>query len=155
VKNVSDDPRLSDREKYVDNPHRVVEYMGAKRLSLRIHLLGAEPYLNASRCAGAGVETVVGARVGFPGWPFDFANLIHFVRRTDDGCEMRSRFWLGRVRWHTRRARVHGESYPWNRLLGHLSVRESDARAMLVHCAMEMQHLASFLPDLFEALGRR
>jgi hypothetical protein len=29
-----------------------------------------------------------------------------------------------------------------------LSVTESDARALMVHCAQEMPHLAKFLPEL-------
>jgi hypothetical protein len=32
---------------------------------------------------------------------------------------------------------------------------EADARALLVHCAEEMQHLASFLPALYEINAQR
>jgi hypothetical protein len=31
--------------------------------------------------------------------------------------------------------------------------RQADAEALLVHCAQEMPHLASFLPEIFAELG--
>jgi hypothetical protein len=58
---------------------------------------------------------------------------------------MRSRFWMG------------GRHVGGRNLLGSLAapiaklvqrLGEGDARALLVHCAEEMPHLASFLPAL-------
>ena len=51
-------------------------------------------------------------------------HLIHFVRDTDFGCEMRSRFWL-----------FEGE--------------EGMARDLMQHCIEEMGNLADLLPDLY------
>ena len=34
-----------------------------------------------------------------------------------------------------------------------LGTPEAAARNLLVHCAQEMNHLASFLPDLYAAFG--
>jgi len=34
-----------------------------------------------------------------------------------------------------------------------IGVSEATARNLLVHCAQEMNHLAGFLPELYESLG--
>ena len=73
--------------------------------------------------------------------------LAHHVRRTATGSEMRSRFWIG-GRYATGRGSAVGM------VLAHaarlvMRPSEAGARALLVHCAEEMQHLASFLPALF------
>ena len=82
------------------------------------------------------------ARMGLGGVPID-VYLAHHVRQTAGGSEMRSRFWIAAAR---------------NSVLGMVMPRaaglimwptESDARALLVHRAEEMQHLARFAPALY------
>jgi hypothetical protein len=60
---------------------------------------------------------------------------------------MRSRFWIGGRYAAGRGSAVGTVLAHVARLVMHPS--EADARALLVHCAEEMQHLASFLPALF------
>jgi hypothetical protein len=71
------------------------------------------------------------------------------MRETSDGCEMRSRFWLGEP---------HLRFLPEGHFLDSLIQRPALRRALmppnlgrdlLVHCAEEMNHLASFLPALY------
>ena len=50
--------------------------------------------------------------------------IVHFVRDTDFGCEMRSRFWL-------------------------FHATEIEAMRLMRHCVEEMGHLADFLPGLY------
>ena len=78
-----------------------------------------------------------------------FGQLIHLIRETDEGCEMRSRFWLGdiEVTWFRKEGLV-------NRMARSKSIAKRVVplelgRDMLVHCASEMNHLASFLPELY------
>jgi hypothetical protein len=56
-------------------------------------------------------------------------HLVHFVRDTDLGCEMRSRFWI-----------FKGD--------------EKIGAGLMQHCIEEMSQLGSFLPELYN-LERR
>jgi DAPG hydrolase PhiG domain len=91
--------------------------------------------------------TIVCARTGLGDFPIDVGYLAHYVRRTAGGSEMRSLFWIGGRHAAGR-----------NSALGTMMARaagllmrptEADARALLVHCSEEMQHLAGFLPALY------
>ena len=79
--------------------------------------------------------------------PLDAGYLVHHVREVPGGVQMRSRFWLGGA--HVQ-ARGHPVADPAVRLLARTAMRrtEDQARALLVHCAHEMSHLAAFLPEL-------
>ncbi|MGW2374750.1 DAPG hydrolase family protein [Kitasatospora sp. NPDC001683] len=98
--------------------------------------------------------TAICATVGMSQVPLDWGWLVHYVRRVRDGAEMRSRFWMGGGHVATRAgARLGSEleaAAEGVRRLG-----EGQARAMVVHCSQEMNHLASFLPALFEEYERR
>lgn len=149
-KKLSEVSNLTDRQKYVGNISYVDEYIGCTyhRVSIAFRPPG-ENYLDESKFKQANVATAVCARVGFMGRPVDFARLIHLIRETEQGCEMRSRFWLGDVE-----IRSLPKRGLLNRLLGSRAVakraaEQAMARDLLVHCAMEMQHLAGFLPDLY------
>jgi hypothetical protein len=146
---IGDDPGLSDREKYLHNPNYVTEYVGSDRLELIITFSEASDYFDTSRFDAAQVSTAICGSVGFQRTPITSGLLIHLIRETEDGCEMRSRFWLGRLE-------VRG--IPGARILGRIAasravarraVPMSQGRDLVVHCAMEMNHLASFLPDLY------
>lgn len=92
--------------------------------------------------------TAICARVGLRGTPLNTGRLIHLIRRTANGSEMVSRFWLGDIEaqipllgplvaplLNTRARRLK------------LLPNEGDLR-LLRHCAKEMNHLAAILPEL-------
>jgi hypothetical protein len=96
----------------------------------------------------AGVEaTAVCARVGLVDAPIDMGYLIHHMAAVPGGSVMRSRFWIGPPYIAARKAALRPVMPIARRLV---SLTELDARALLVHCAQEMNHLATFLPDLYE-----
>ncbi len=141
---------LSDRERYVGNTSFVDEYIGntVQRLAIQFRSPG-EFGLDESRFDAAGVQTAVCANVGLAAAPLNFGRLVHLIRETASGCEMRSRFWLGRLS-----VRSLGTGHPANRLLGSrhlakLAAGRNLGHDMVVHCAMEMAHLANFLPQLY------
>jgi ribonuclease Z len=123
---LSDVEGLTDRQRYVGNTSWVDEYISfiPSRLAITFHEpsdIGLDPVaLDA-----AGYGTVVCARVTDSDHGHELSRLVHAVRRTADGCEMRSRF-------------VFGPEVP--EVIGPL---------MLDHCWTEMTHLASFLPRLY------
>jgi len=146
---LADAPDLGDREKYVGNVSYVTEYIGDRVAELAIAFREPREYFDTARFAEARVGTAICARTGFASRPpLDVGHLIHLIRETSDGCEMRSRFWLGDVQ-----ARFLSRENPVNRYLLRSPVVARAAvppiaRDLVVHCAKEMAHLASFLPAL-------
>ena len=143
-----DDPQWSDREKY-RTTHRVTEYVGERLEQITITFDDPSAYFSDPTGAEReGTTALVCGRVGLQRAPVTIGHLIHQIREQDGGCEMRSRFWLGRPRLDSL-----GPRNPVNRLLGSRTVsglvlQPQLGRDMLVHCGMEMHHLAGFLPDL-------
>jgi ribonuclease Z len=120
---LSDVPGLTDRQRYVDNTSWVDEYISflPSRLAITFH----DPsHIGLDDLEAAGYGTVVCAVVTDSDHGNELSRLVHAVRRTNDGCEMRSRF-------------IFGPEIP--DLIGPL---------MLDHCWTEMTHLAGFLPTL-------
>ncbi len=136
------------RARYVGNTAIVDEYIGGNLIRAAIRFVNPEtlgftdPSLDNPEQA-----TIVCARTGLGDFPIDVGYLAHQVRRTATGSEMRSRFWIG-GRYATGRG---GPVVAVLARAGRLVMRptEADARALFVHCAEEMQHLASFLPGIF------
>ena len=146
---IGDDSNLSDREKYLNNPNYISEYVGGESMDIVVSFSDPSELLDVSQFDEAKIGTAICATVGFQGKPVNFGGLIHLIRETDEGCEMRSRFWLGKVD-------VKGvpQSGILNKIANSKFIAEHAAsvelgREMLVHCAMEMNHLASFLPELY------
>ena len=144
-----------DLGRYVGRTSKVVEYVGASRLDLTIRFVPpASLGLDEARLAAQG-EVAICARGGLAGAPVETGWLIHHLRPTADGCEMRSRFWLGGPY-----IRPRGMAGPLGVALGAVAARLSplslrDAGDLLVHCSQEMTHLAAILPDLYADFGPR
>lgn len=118
---------LTDRERYIGNTSWVDEYIGPflSRLAISFHE-PADLGLTSEVMAAGGFGTAVCAVTTDSDHGHLLANLVHAVRLTDTGSEMKSRF-------------VFGPGTP-----------EFVAGAMIDHCWTEMTHLGSFLPELFE-----
>jgi hypothetical protein len=125
---------------YVGATSMVHEYIGGQLQKLRIRFRDPAEFLDTGRFDDADVSGVVCARTGLLEAPVWAGHLIHFCRDTDDGCEMRSRFWLGDMDppdiAPNREARM--ELFP-----------DEMGKALLQHCIEEMRNLATFLPDLY------
>ncbi|NND68590.1 MAG: hypothetical protein HKN19_13465 [Halioglobus sp.] len=146
----ADNPAPGDRERYVGNTSFVDEYIGTGMQRLAIQFRPPSEFgLDESRFAAAAVQTAVCANVGPANAPFNVGKLVHLIRETPDGCEMRSRFWLGRLTLRTLPDTHVVNRLPGSRQLARIAVGRELGHDMLVHCAMEMAHLASFLPQLY------
>ena len=117
---------LTDRERYLGNTSWVDEYIGpiASRLAISFHDPAAID-LDYATLDAAGYGTLIYATTAMSDDGTPGAKLIHAVRRTSWGSEMRSRFILPPGVIH---------------LIG---------AALLDHCYTEMTHLARFLPHLY------
>jgi len=146
----ADSEGLSDKQRYIGNTSYVDEYVGPEIHRLAISFQEPRDFgLDVDSFEAAGISTAVCARVGFSDKPIDSGYLIHLIRETSEGCEMRSRFWMGESH-----LRLLPKGNPIDRLLEAPFIRKlimpgGIARHLLIHCVEEMNHLASFLPDLF------
>lgn len=145
----ADDPDRSDREKYMTT-HYVTEYIGPALHKITINFCDPSRYFSApERFAENGITATACATVGVQGTDVTTGRLIHQIREVDGGSEMRSRFWLGkpespRIPKNPFVDRIVGSEFLFKRL-----VRQDLGRDMVVHCGMEMNHLATFLPALY------
>ncbi len=93
-------------------------------------------------------DVFICARVGYTNYPIDFGWLLHQVRPTENGAEMRSRFWFG-----GEHIKVRGDGAISNAASKFLQkivpAQEQRAKDLLIHCAEEMNHLAKFLPEIY------
>jgi len=134
------------RARYVGQTSLVDEYIGSDLIRGSIRFLPpAQLGFTDHSLEDDREATIVCARIGLGEAPVEVGYLAHHVRRVPGGSEMRSRFWMG------------GRHVAGRNLAGTLAAAvarrvlklgEADARALLVHCAQEMPHLAGFLPEL-------
>lgn len=156
----SQDRTLTDRQRYIDNCSYVDEYLGETLTPLTVRFIDPEKVGFAPAKPG---ETTIVARGGLSSSPLSFAWLVHQVRATPDGSEMRSRFVVNDFAVLP----VPKESVPAgkaqllthplirsvaNKVLPHIAGEKLDSFGprMLHHCAQEMNHLSTFLPALHE-----
>lgn len=143
-----DDTSLSDREKYMTT-HYVTEYIGNHLDNIAITFFDPRKLFGDTADLGAGGTTaLVCGRVDLQRAPITVGWLIHQIREGESGCEMRSRFWLGRPEVSGSKSNDPRNWLLRSRLFQRLALPANLGHDMVVHCAMEMNHLASFLPEL-------
>jgi hypothetical protein len=130
---------------YLGRTSLVQEYLGSSFTRPAIHFV--EPVTLGIPASGDCVA--ICARLGSADLPVDVGWLIHHVRPTPDGAQMRSRFWMG-----GRHVSLRSGKSLADRALRAVAARQlPDPRDLMVHCAQEMNHLAGFLPALFARFG--
>lgn len=147
---VSDDRRTRPnlRDRYIDVESYVDERIATPEV-LKLTISFRRP-------ASFGLEeakvdklgTAICARAGIRGTPMNTGRLIHLVRRTPTGAEMLSRFWLGDI--EAQIPLIGGALSPLlNTRARRLKLLPDQAGLNLLrHCAKEMNHLGSLLPEL-------
>jgi hypothetical protein len=155
----SADRSLTDRQRYHGNVSYVNEYIGEQSSPLAIRFL--DPGRTAFGSSRPG-ETTILIRGGSPTAPIAATWLVHQVRATDTGSEMRSRFIVNDFAMLDLPAEsIDGparilSSAPLRAAAGKVLPRIARQKAsvfappMLQHCAQEMNHLAAFLPELYD-----
>lgn len=145
----SDDGRRGSA-RYVGRTSVISEYIGSSMLRAAIQFV--TPSTFGLPAADDSVVPVC-ARVGSSDVPVDAGWLIHHIRPTEGGSEMRSRFWLGGPYIGVRSAPAVANRVARPVVSRIIGATEDYARNLMVHCAQEMNHLAGFLPALYEQFG--
>ncbi len=127
-----------------------VEDVGMGVARLRLDFIRPEDFGFAEVREG---DTAVCVRVGLPDGLLKHTDMIHYVRATDDGVEMRSRFWMGRDFEAMAGGWPIAAALADNRVVKGLVLPEHASRGLAWHCATEYHHLASFLAELYEEYG--
>jgi hypothetical protein len=92
-------------------------------------------------------NTAIGSRIGFARYAVDVGFLIHQVRRTPHGAEMRSRFYVGGPHASPRRGHLLATlALPVAKRV--VKATEREASSLLVRCSEAMIHGSSFRPAL-------
>lgn len=139
---------------YVGASHLVHEYIGEEMQKLRIQFVPPEEILG-DVTLGAD-DVAVCAKPGLLEQPINGGQMCHIIRATEDGAEMRSRFWLGMVAKRDGNEQIGSiEGIVANTYLARkFGVSRSAAIDLMNHCTEEMRILAGFLPELYAAETR-
>lgn len=133
---------------YVGGSHLVHEYLGGPEggvFKLKIQFQPPGEFLgNPEFDQFDGVA--VASRIGLLDAPLNMGRMVHFVRNTPWGCEMRSRFFLGFVEAREGAPEIGAEE---SIKLRHEMVTEDLARRLHQHATEEMGFLSDILPVLY------
>jgi hypothetical protein len=140
---------LRGRDRYIGQTSIVDEFIGSSLLRLAISFVAPTAMgLTDTSLRDDTTATAVCAHSTLAGMPLKAGYLTHLVQARPGGSVMRSRFWIGGANVSPQ----YPLAAPLAVIARHeLRSTESDARALLVHCAQEMAHLATFLPGLYAA----
>lgn len=134
---------------FVGASHLVHEYIGEDLQKLRIQFVPPEEILGDVEFRED--DVAVCALPGLLEQPIYGGKMCHIIRRTDEGAEMLSRFWLGQIAKRDGNEKVAsmigllGNTY----IARKIGVRKSDAIDLMNHATQEMGYLSEFLPELY------
>ncbi len=138
----------SDREGYVGRTSMIQEYIGKKLEKANIRFISpSELGFDMSKLDKKEVVFIC-ARVGYTHFPLDIGWLVHQVRATEGGAEMRSRFFIGGKHIQLR-ANWFLPNFISKILQKVNKIPKQQAIDLMTHCSEEMNHLSAFLPNLY------
>lgn len=145
------DESLTNKEKYISNISYVDEYIGKKIMYLKIAFFDPKE-IGLNSLIGS-KATAICARTSDRLLKADAGYLVHFVVSTTQGSQMCSVFWLGDINLHWPVVGKRLNPLISNKLIRKLLLSDKMATDLLRHCAEEMNHLARFLPSLYQQYG--
>lgn len=146
---------LSHTERYLGTSHHVIEYIGPTKVDILIDFVDpSELGLDTARFDDAGIVAHACARVRSRRPRAQIVTMVHLARQTDDGFELRSRYWIG----DDVHLEVAGRRLPVDPLIDRTGLRGRFAGAgiayeQLLHDQIEFTHLSTFLADIHAEFG--
>ncbi|BBX90709.1 hypothetical protein MBOE_23580 [Mycolicibacterium boenickei] len=143
-------PGLSDVQRYVGSTHHINEYIGQDPLDIEITFIDPAQWgLDTDRFDSAGISGHACGNVLMKDSHIRLATMIHLIRDTDDGFELRSRYWIGDA------AEPQQPPAPGVPQLTEVEgfSGERQAYEQLIHDQTEFTHLATFLPAIYQEFG--
>jgi 2,4-diacetylphloroglucinol hydrolase len=145
------------RHKWLGSTHTVSEFIGPAHVEVRIEF--KEPgYFGLGtweELKEAGYEAAVCGLLWDRKLPLKIGDMIHLWRKTEDGLELRSRYYLA----HELYADILGLKLHVDWLGGPLGIKRASAGdkvayEQLLHDQTEFTNLASFLPEIYREFGQ-
>lgn len=144
-----------DLAQYVGRTSLIEEYIGKKLEKASIRFVSpTELGFYENEIADKNKAVYICARTGYSNYPIDFGWLVHQVRATGNGSEMRSRFWMGGKHIAFRMENSLGK-FGSKILQKVVKLPEQQAIDLMRHCSEEMNHLAKILPELYKELASK
>ena len=144
-----DDPNVSDREKWAEKTHHVLEYMGADLVPLVGSFHDQSGYFDVKTFEKLGNSLCVGATMGYDGKGISFGTMIHTFRETENGCEMRTRAWLGKIEITGLPSKGILNRLANTKLVAKQLVPLEFGKESLSHLGQEYNHLSKFLAAIY------
>lgn len=148
------DTTLSYQDRYQEMSQYPVEDVGGSIEQLEIHFVTPEHMgFDTRRMTASGVPTIICGDVGNVSPNLMHTKMVHFIRNTSGGVEMRSRFWMMgdlQITGHKTLSKLVSTK-PGRRFVTrseHTTALEL-AHNMAQHDAAEYHNLASILPELY------
>ena len=139
-----------DNGQYIGRTSMIEEYIVPNKLEkANIRFISpTELGFQAKDIADTNKNVFICARLGYTHYPIDFGYLVHHIRHTEGGAEMRSRFFMGgkHIQLRMRGWLPNALSKLLQRVV---RLPKEQAPHLLRHCAEEMSHLAAFLPKIY------
>lgn len=133
---------------HIGSSHLVHEYLGGSDgpvYKLRINFRDPSEFFDPAAYKALD-GTAICARIGLLDAPVNLGLMTHFVRNTPQGCEMRSRFFLGHIESRNPADLIPPDAV---RQLRHENVTADLARRLHQHATEEMSYLGEILPVLY------
>jgi len=145
------DESKSHSERLHLSSHLVTEDVGQGKENILINFSSPTDFGFDGKKLDTEKNTIICANVGSPKKGLWFVDMCHFVRATNEGIEMRSRFWMGH---HIQKMKGSENSILTTVLNKPLVKRniipQKAGLNMFHHCSQEYHNLASLLPELYE-----
>ncbi|MEM9052450.1 MAG: FAD-binding protein [Bacteroidota bacterium] len=143
----------NNNECYIGRTSIIKEYIGSELLEAAIQFKSPLNFgFSYDAVNHNDKEVYICANIGHPKLPVDYGLLVHQVRQTSRGTEMRSRFFVG-----GKYVSARNENFLSKMAIAVLkrfkSLPKNFAQDLMLHCAEEMNHLASILPQLYKKYG--
>lgn len=136
---------------YIGRNSIIKEYIGENLLDAAIQFKSPLAFGFSNDAINQKEKAVyICAKLGHPTLPVDYGYLVHQVRKTAEGAEMRSRFWVGGKYVSLRKEGKIAEAVTAI-LKTFKSLPKNFGHDLLKHCSEEMNHLAAFLPQLYNS----
>ncbi len=148
-------PGLTDQERYIGNTHLVDEYMGPDLIKIAIAFVDPKELgFDTARFEEAGIVGHACARISLRSAHLEAATMVHLARQTDDGFELRSRYWFG----YDPKVSVLGHSIALGNVASAVGMQRRMgagrlAYEQLLHDQIEFTHLSTFLAGIHAEFG--
>lgn len=134
---------------YIGRTSMIEEYIGKKAEKADIQFISPLSLgFSEDALKNKEKQVFICARIGFTNLPVDFGWLVHQIRSTEGGSEMRSRFWMGGKYIQIKGNNIFANTIS-TALQNIVRLPNQQAADLLTHCSEEMNHLAKFLPKLY------